>query len=134
MQAGADTTFTAGGTRTTTLAFYRSRTLATFTDAAGQAVAQASHFLMKASQVGTVFPDGLCQGRAGGHRARRRATFTLTDETGAQQAVLFWSATPREYTVRTELQTFQIKTYSLAQHLGASCWAPTATAWTWSPA
>ena len=115
MQAGKDTSFTVGET-TYTLAF-ADKGLATFANASGQTVSQASHFLMKASQVGTVFPDNFADmvqlAIAGG-----QSTFTLKDETGADRLYIL-ERNAKEYTIRTELQTYQIKTYSppSADHL-----------------
>ena len=115
MQAGKDTSFTVGET-TYTLTF-ADKGLATFANASGQTVSQASHFLMKASQVGTVFPDNFADmvqlAIAGG-----QSTFTLKDETGADRLYIL-ERNAKEYTIRTELQTYQIKTYSppSADHL-----------------
>jgi peptide/nickel transport system permease protein len=79
-------------------------------DAQGNPVASASHFLMKASLVGTVFPDGFADAVQEAILAAQ-TRFTLQDETGAQR-LYYLERNAKEYIIRTELQTFQIKTYT----------------------
>ncbi|NLI22626.1 MAG: ABC transporter permease [Clostridiales bacterium] len=108
MQAGTDAVFTADG-QSFGLTFSE-RGVATFTDAQGATVGQASHFVMKASQVGTVFPDGFAEAVQDAI-ARGDTRFTLADETGADRLYLL-ERNAKEYIVRTELDTYQIKIYS----------------------
>ncbi len=117
MQAGEAATFAADG-RTYSLSFSQ-RGVATFTDDTGAQVAQASHFVMKASQVGTVFPDGFAEAVQDAI-ASGATSFVLPDETGADRLYLL-ERNAREYIVRTELDTYQIMMYatpSLTHPLG----------------
>ena len=108
MQAGTSSTFTVDDA-TYTLHF-SDKGLATFTDATGETVSQASHFVMKASQIGTVFPDGFVDAVQTAI-VNGQTKFTAKDETGADRLYLL-ERNAKEYTIRTELQTFLIKTYS----------------------
>jgi peptide/nickel transport system permease protein len=108
MQAGQSTAFTVGEhTYTLTLA---ADGVAAFADESGAEVSQASHFLMKASQVGTVFPDGFTAAVQAAILAGQ-TTFTIADETGADRLYLMEHGT-NEYVIRTELATYQISMYS----------------------
>lgn len=108
MQPGANPAFTVGGTAYTLTV--DGPDAATIFDASGQVISQVSHFLMQASQVGTVFPEGFAQAVQAAISARQ-TTFTLTDETGAQREYIL-ERNAKEYTVRTLLDTYQIKIYS----------------------
>ncbi len=108
MQAGTDAAFTADG-RSYTLT-YSEKGAALFADEAGQTVSTASHFIMKASQVGTVFPDGFADAVQSAIRDGQ-SSFTLADETGVDRLYLL-ERNAREYVVRTELATYQIKMYA----------------------
>jgi peptide/nickel transport system permease protein len=108
MQAGGDATFTVG--EDTYALRYTDKGVAMVNDAQGNPVASASHFLMKASLVGTVFPDGFADAVQEAILAAQ-TRFTLQDETGAQR-LYYLERNAKEYIIRTELQTFQIKTYT----------------------
>ena len=83
---------------------------ATVADAQGNAVSTASYFLMKASQVGTVFPDGFAAAVQAAIIGRQ-STFTLPDETGADRLYIL-ERNAKEYIVRTKLDTYQIDMYA----------------------
>ena len=108
MQPGAAPAFEANGVAYTLAA--AGEGAATVLDATGQAVSEVSHFLMQASQVGTVFPEGFAQAVQAAI-AQHQTSFTLADETGAQR-VYKLERNAREYTVRTELDTYQIMIYA----------------------
>jgi len=115
MQAGKDISFTVGDAAYSLT--FSDKGLATIADASGETVSQASHFVMKALQVGTVFPDGFTDAVQTAIAAGQ-SKFTLPDETGADRLYVL-ERNAKEYTIRTMLQTFQIKTYSppSADHL-----------------
>ena len=108
IQQGADTSFTALD-EAYTLQFSE-KGLPSFFNAAGEEVSEASHFIMKASQVGTLFPPDFAESVQEAI-ATRQSRFTLTDNDGAERLFLL-ERNAKEYIVRTELETYQIKMYA----------------------
>lgn len=108
MQGGQDTDFTVDGA--TYHLDITGEDSAVITDASGVAISTASHFLMKASQVGTEYPEGF---EAAVEDAVRngRESFVLTDVDGAERTFLL-DRKVNEYMVRTEQSTYKIKMYA----------------------
>lgn len=115
MQGGGDADFEAHGV------VYALNMLdedtASITDAAGAEVASASHFLLKETQVGTVFPAGFVAAVQQAVKEGKSA-FTLEAEDGAVQEFQITKKN-LEYIVRTNMPTYQIMMYASpsAEHL-----------------
>ena len=115
MQSGTDTEFTAAGE--TYMLKVMDGGAASFINAAGETVSDASHFVMKASEVGTVFPKNFSQAVQEAI-AEKQARFTLEDSGGElREFILERNAV--EYIIRTQLDTYQIEMYASpsAEHL-----------------
>ncbi|MCE5343238.1 MAG: ABC transporter permease [Eubacteriales bacterium] len=108
IQGGQDAKFSVGE-QTYTLLLSEDG-VAIFTDKDGMVISQASHFLMKASQVGTVFPEGFAAAVQAAITGKQ-TSFVLQDETGEDRLYLLEHGT-NEYVIRTELETYQINMYS----------------------
>ena len=115
MQAKADTSFTVDGQE------YRldfeDEDAAVITDASGEVIGTASHFLMKASEAGTVFPEGfeskVQEVIAAGFTGVE--SFTLENEDGTETEYQI-ERKNKQYFVRRETMTYQISIY------GAPSW------------
>ena len=90
--------------------------VASFLNAAGEEVAEASHFAIKASEVGTVFPEGFSE-TVQDAIAGRLTRFTLLNAEG-EEVLYLLERNAREYIVRTEQSTYQIlmNAYPSAEH------------------
>lgn len=111
MQAGTDASFTVGG-ETYSIAFEDGSDSADILNAAGELTGTASHFVIKESEVGTVFPEGfeaevqevIAQGVSGVQH------FTLTDADGNEQEYEI-ERKNKQYIIRRETPTYQILIY-----------------------
>lgn len=107
IQKGSDTSFTVNGVP------YHLEVdgdAATITDASGTEIAAASHFLMKASQVGTVYPEGFVAAVQGAIETGA-SSFVLTDRDGMERTFKL-ERKVNEYVVRTEQSTYKITMYA----------------------
>jgi peptide/nickel transport system permease protein len=107
LQSGMAATFKAGG-ETYTVDFSE-RGTAIFKNAAGEEIATASHFVIKAAQVGTVYPKGF-EETVEDSILEGRTSFTLKMEDGAEKVYTI-NRNVKEYIVCTEQSTYQIVMY-----------------------
>ncbi|MEG0493026.1 MAG: ABC transporter permease [Clostridia bacterium] len=106
MQGKADTTFTVNG-ESYAVAF--DDDAATFTNAKGEPFGTASHFVKKAYQVGTVFPEGFDMAIQQAI-ADNSTSFILPNAEGVEQEYHI-ERKNKQYNVRTEVPTYQISIY-----------------------
>lgn len=115
MQAKTDASFTVDGQAYRV--DFEDEDAAIITDASGETVGTASHFLMKASETGTVFPEGfeskVQEVIAGGFTGTE--SFTLANEDGSETEYQI-ERKNKQYFVRRETPTYQIALY------GAPSW------------
>ncbi len=108
MQGGTDTDFTVGGVVYTL--DMTDAEAAAITDAAGEEVASASHFVMKETQVGTVFPAGFTTAVQQAVKDNA-ASFTVSLDDGTTQEFQL-ERKNTQYMVRANLPTYQIMMYA----------------------
>ena len=108
MQGGTDTDFTVGGVVYTL--DMTDAEAAAITDATGEEVASASHFVMKETQVGTVFPAGFTTAVQQAVKDNA-ASFTVSLDDGTTQEFQL-ERKNTQYMVRANLPTYQIMMYA----------------------